>query len=128
LLLKGGLYQSENIISFEDIKSSYLEIIETLFLDDKNDYLLDKEANLDGVFNQDICKLHDVTKLLKYAINVNDQVAMQAALVHIRVCSVRLAGFFEDIKDDADSLLKSPVWPDSPESYQVPEFNNFPHK
>lgn|GEM_PF-6693023 len=46
----------KDIISFEDIKSSYFEIIETLCLDDKDDYLLDKDANLDDIFNQGICK------------------------------------------------------------------------
>lgn len=115
-------------IFLEDIKSSYFDIMENLPSDVQEEHFLDQEVDLDVIFNKDLCKLRDITKLLRYALDANDKVTVQAALVYIRVCSMRLSGFFEDIKDDADLLLKAGDWPDIPENYQVPEHYKFPHE
>jgi len=53
--------------------------------------------------------------------------AVQAALVYLRVYSMRLSVFFENIKDDTDLLLKNIDWSDIPDNYQVPEHYNFPN-
>ncbi len=66
--------------------------------------------------------------LLKKAKEADDKATTLAALVYIRVYSMQLSGFFEDIKDDADLLARSPNWPDLPENFKVPDQYNFPHK
>lgn len=115
-------------IFFEDIKSSYVQIMERLSSEIEGELFIKDKKDLDDLFYKDIIKLSDAAKLLKCAKAANDEITVQAALVYIRAYAMRLSGFFEDFKDDADILLKASSWPDMPENYQVPEHYNYSHK
>ncbi|HGM4959903.1 TPA: hypothetical protein ACKPZ6_003476 [Serratia liquefaciens] len=113
---------------FNDIKDSYVQMMECLSSEVEDELLIDEKLDIDEVFYQYLHKLNDAVMLLRNAKSAGDELTVQAALVYIRVYSIRLSGFFEDIKDDTDMLLKVSVWPDIPENYQVPEHYNYPHK
>ncbi|MBP2153422.1 hypothetical protein [Erwinia rhapontici] len=113
---------------FNDIKDSYVQMMASLSSEVEDELLIDEKSDVDEVFYHYLHKLNDSVVLLKNAKSAGDELTVQAALVYIRVYSIRLSGFFEDIKDDTDTLLKLSVWPDMPENYQVPEHYKFPHK
>jgi len=113
---------------FNDIKDSYVQMMGCLSSEVEDELLIDEKSNIDEIFYQYLHKLNDSVMLLKNAKAAGDELTVQAALVYIRVYSIRLSGFFEDIKDDTDTLLKVSVWPDIPENYQVPEHYNYPKR
>lgn len=113
---------------FNDIKDSYVQMMASLSSEVEDELLIDEESDVDDIFYQYLHKLNDSAALLKNAKSAGDELAVQAALVYIRVYSLRLSCFFEDIKDDTDTLLKVSVWPDIPENYQVPEHYNYPKR
>ncbi|MQL49183.1 hypothetical protein GEA64_14975 [Photorhabdus khanii] len=117
-------------IFFNELKVRYLQLSEQIAKSpiNQDDLLIDYKDNLNDLFIRDLRLLKDAKDLLKKAQLVDDKVTIQAALVYIRVYSMRLSGFFEDFKDDADMFLKSSEWPDIPEDYQVPTHYNYPHK
>ncbi|WP_241597598.1 hypothetical protein [Rosenbergiella epipactidis] len=112
---------------FNDIKDSYVQMMASLPFDVEDELLIDEKSDIDGVFHHYLHKLNASIMLLKNAKSADDELTVQSALVYIRVYSMRLSGFFEDIKDDTDILLKKSVWfDDVPEDYQIPEHYNYP--
>ena len=112
---------------FNDIKDSYVQMMECLPFEVKDELFMDEKSDIDEVFHHYLHKLNASIILLKNAKSAEDELTVQAALVYIRVYSMRLSGFFEDIKDDTDILLKVSVWLDDvPEYYQIPECYNYP--
>lgn len=115
---------------FEKIKNSYIQLMQTACIKQQNrdDLMVDYDCNLDALFSSDVERLSTATELLRKAKESDDKITMQAALVYIRISSIRLSGFFENITDDADFFLKKNDWPDIPDDYQVPEHYNYPYK
>lgn len=113
---------------FNDIKDSYVQMMARLSSEVEDGLLIDEKTDIDEIFYHYLHKLNDSVVLLKNAKSAGDELTVQAALIYIRVYSLRLSGFFEDIKDDTDALLRLSVWPDIPENYQVPEHYNYPKR
>ncbi|MCG8294009.1 hypothetical protein [Pseudomonas entomophila] len=49
-----------------------------------------------------------------------DELAVQSALIHVRIHAMSLCSFFDDIAEDAERLLIEAKWPDIPEDYVTP--------
>ncbi|WP_146022599.1 MULTISPECIES: hypothetical protein [unclassified Pseudomonas] len=49
-----------------------------------------------------------------------DELAVQSALIHVRLHAMSLCSFFDDIAEDAERLLIEAKWPDIPEDYITP--------
>lgn len=115
---------------FEKIKNTYIQIIQAISMksSDSDGLMIDYDSNLDTLFLSDMERLSAATELLSKARELDDKITVQAALVYIRISSIRLSGFFENITDDADLLLKNNKWPDIPDTYQVPKHYNYPYK
>lgn len=115
---------------FEKIKNNYIELMQATCIkqQDRDDLMVDYDCNLDTLFSSDMERLFAATELLRKAKELDDKITVQAALVYIRVYSIRLSGFFENITDDADFFLKKNDWPDIPDDYQVPEHYNYPYR
>jgi hypothetical protein len=118
----------KELIVFESIKDSYVQIIKDLSAEIDGELSINVDTDLDQKYNTYITKLQDAVSLLKKARDADDEIAIQAALVYIKVYTMRLSNFFEDFKNDALLLSKSTGWPEIPDNYQVPEQYNFPHK
>ncbi|WP_241645608.1 hypothetical protein [Rosenbergiella metrosideri] len=112
---------------FNEIKDIYLRVMPAA-ISGSEDLMVDYDIDLDKLFLSDTEKLFAATEFLDKAKKSDDKAAVQAALVYIRVYSMRLSVFFENIKDDTDLLLKNIDWSDIPEDYQVPEHYNFQHE
>ncbi|MCA6221228.1 hypothetical protein [Photorhabdus antumapuensis] len=113
---------------FEELKTSYLK----LFSEQSN-----AKVDLDGLsvnYGKDIDvsyieylqRLFDSQKLLDSAISTGDRLAVQAALLRIRVHSMTLSSFFEAFTNDADELLNIVDEPKIPEDYKIPDHYNYP--
>ncbi|MBS9434687.1 hypothetical protein CE143_06815 [Photorhabdus luminescens] len=114
---------------FEMLNDSYHQLSKEISESNVTDNLLiDYESDLNEMYLLDMHRLKEAICLLQKAQLIDDKITMQAALVYIRVHSMRLSGFFEDIKDDSDTFLKNSEWPNIPENYQVPEHYNYPNK
>ncbi|HBW40039.1 MAG TPA: hypothetical protein DEF84_04340 [Leclercia adecarboxylata] len=115
---------------FEKIKDSYIQLMQAMCIKQQyhDELMVNYDCNLDKVFSSDMARLSAATDLLRKAKESDDKITVQAALVYIRISSMRLAGFFENIKDDTDLFLKKNDWPDIPDDYQVPEHYNYPYK
>ncbi len=105
---------------FNEIKDIYLRVMPAA-ISGSGDLMVDYDIDLDKLFLSDTEKLFAATELLDKAKKSDDKAAVQAALVYIRVYSMRLSVFFENIKDDTDLLLKNIDWPDIPDNYQIPD-------
>lgn len=103
-----------NIPNFEDLKNNLLQIAKYTSLSSEDELSIDFKSDLERLFDTDLTRLNDAVMLLKKAKEADDKVTTLAALVYIRVYSMQLSGFFEDIKDDADLLARSQIWPDLP--------------
>ncbi|CAI1023370.1 Uncharacterised protein [Serratia liquefaciens] len=117
-------------INFDELKDIYLHLSKVMSKKpiDQGDLLIDYNDKQDASFVRGLELLRDAKELLKQAKLNDDKIAMQAALVYIRVYAMGLSSFFDAFKEDADALLRSSEWPDIPEDYQVPEHYNYPHK
>ncbi|PRD13484.1 hypothetical protein [Pantoea coffeiphila] len=115
---------------FESLKNTYAQIIKVVSMksSDSDELMIDYHSDLDSLFLSDMERLSAAAELLSKAHASDDKVTMQAALVYIRSSSIRLSGFFENITDDTELLLKKNDWPDIPDNYQVPNRYKFPHK
>lgn len=59
--------------------------------------------------------------LLSRAKSVNDELAMQSALLRLRSYTMGLSSLFDAIADDAETILKTGRWPERPEGYELPD-------
>ncbi|NHB90398.1 hypothetical protein ACSLVK_07265 [Photorhabdus tasmaniensis] len=116
---------SENY--FDELKNIYLYLSKKISECpiDQGDLLIDYEDKQDALFERNFESLKNAKELLKQAKLNDDKIAMQAALVYIRVYAMGLSSFFDSFKEDADSLLKASDWPNIPENYQFPECYNY---
>lgn len=117
-------------ISFDELKDIYLHLSKVMSEEpiDQGDLLIDYNDQQDASFIRGLELLKNAKELLKQAKLNDDKIAMQAALVYIRVYAMGLSSFFDAFKEDADTLLRSSKWPDIPENYKIPEHYNYPNK
>jgi len=88
--------------------------------DDKN-LALDYGNNTDGRIKMFFELIGQMTGKILLARDNNDQIAIQAALIHVRVHAISLSTLFNALADDIETLLLSGGWPEIPENYRLPE-------
>ncbi|OVZ84548.1 hypothetical protein [Yersinia alsatica] len=117
-------------INFDELKDIYLQLSKIMPKKpiDESDLLVDYKAQQCASFHRQLELLGNAKEFLVKASLDGDKVAIQAALVYIRVYSMNLSSFFDAFKEDADSLLRSSDWPDIPEHYEIPVHYNCPIK
>ncbi|NIE72422.1 MULTISPECIES: hypothetical protein [unclassified Pantoea] len=117
-------------INFDELKDIYLQLLEAMPNQpiNENDLLIDYSAQQCASFHRGLELLGNAKAFLEKARVNDDKIAMQVALVYIRVHSMNLSSFFDAFKEDADALLKSSDWPDIPEDYEIPSHYNYPVK
>jgi len=117
-------------INFDELKDTYLQLFKTMSNKPVNedDLLIDYKAQQCTSFHRELELFGKAKMLLEKARLNDDKVAVQVALVYIRVYSMNLSSFFNAFKEDADTLLKFSDWPDIPEDYKIPLHYNFPVK
>ncbi|MBO9354430.1 hypothetical protein GG851_10520 [Bordetella petrii] len=108
---------------FEDIK----DVLRDEFclkcpdgFDDKK-LTIDYNDNADARIGRLFELIFQLTERIHLARESNDEVAMQAALIHIRVHAISLSTIFNSLVDDIETLLRSGEWPEIPEDYRFPE-------
>ena len=117
-------------INFDELKGSYLKLFKVIPNQPikEDNLLIDYSAQQCASFHRGLELLGNAKAFLEEAILNDDKVAMQVALVYIRVHSMNLSSFFDAFKEDADVLLNSPGWPDIPEDYEIPSYYSYPVK
>jgi len=117
-------------INFDELKDIYLQLSKVMPKKpiDEDELLIDYKAKQCASFHRGLELLGNAKEFLEKAKLNDDKVAIQAALVYIRVYSMNLSGFFDAFKEDADALLKSSDWPGIPEDYKIPAHYNYPTK
>jgi hypothetical protein len=63
-------------------------------------------------------------ELLNKIVSENDQVSVQCALTRVRIASLNLTNFYQDIIDDVVLINQQDSWPEIPEDYKLPECYN----
>lgn len=115
-------------INFNELKDCYIHIRKYLTSESGEELAINYENDLTQRHDEFMSNLQDAILLLKKAKEANDQDAIFAALLFVRMYTIRLSNFFQDFIDDADSFIKSPGRKLLPKDYQIPEHYNFPHK
>lgn len=119
-----------NIDSLDDFSREYL-----IFLEKKSDkelhcedFYLAEDYSLVDTIQKDIKNINYAIALFINAKNDNDELAMRAALLHIRSFMMGVYGVFYQTVEDIDRFLKLPSEISFPEDYEVPEHYNYPIK
>lgn len=117
-------------INFDELKDIYLQLSKVMPKKpiDEDELLIDYKAKQCASFHRGLELLGNAKEFLEKATMNDDKVAIQAALVYIRVYSMNLSGFFDAFKEDADALLKFSDWADIPEDYKIPAHYDYPIK
>jgi len=84
---------------------------------------VDYSLDLDDELYEELNKLALISQALQNALADGDMIAVKAALVMCRICTMNLRNFFSDIFDDIESIGWSDNynWPQIPDGYQLPE-------
>ncbi|PWK97333.1 hypothetical protein C7431_1046 [Pantoea allii] len=117
-------------INFDELKDIYLQLSKVMPQKpiDEDELLIDYKTQQCASFHRGLELLGNAKEFLVKAKLNDDKVAIQVALVYIRVYSMNLSGFFDAFKEDADALLKSSDWPSIPEDYKIPAYYSYPVK
>ncbi|XBS68905.1 hypothetical protein ABK905_20440 [Acerihabitans sp. KWT182] len=115
----------ENTV-FGEMVLDYKAIVEGLASIDIEELYLDYKVDFDEQFQNDMIRVKNAIILLRKARVAKDDLAVRAALMYIRIFTMRLADFFDYMKDDTLRLSNTLYTCDMPDNYQVPEHYNFP--
>ncbi|MCA6222105.1 DUF6853 family protein [Photorhabdus antumapuensis] len=93
-----------------------------------NDGSLDYSLNLDDELQDELKKLISMFAVSKKALDQNDVVAVQTALVMARIYAMNLRNFFDGIFEDIEMIgwTDRYNWPKTPENYKIPDHYNYP--
>ncbi|WP_374419292.1 hypothetical protein [Chromobacterium sp.] len=110
--------------SFLDgMKSDFLKIISEKYSSavDVDDLSIDYGASLENLLLKYMALCQSSAALLSGAKSVNDELAMQSALIRLRSYAIGLSSLFDAIADNAETILKIGEWPELPEGYELPD-------
>jgi hypothetical protein len=111
---------------FGELIFDYITLIDDTASIEKEKLSLDYLVDLDEKFQNNMIRLQNAISLLRKARIAKDDMAVRAALVYIKIFTMGLSNFFDNIKDDTLLLSKALRSSDMPDDYQVPEHYNFP--
>ncbi|WP_233598564.1 hypothetical protein [Erwinia sp. 198] len=129
-LNKAEVAKMINIDSLDEFSREYLVFLkkqEGNELRDENLYLADDYSLVDSI-QRDVKNINLSVELFIKAKNSNDELAMRAALLHIRSFMMGVSGAFYQAVEDIDIYFKIPNEKPFPEDYKVPEHYNYPIK
>ncbi|PTU64820.1 hypothetical protein DB032_07755 [Chromobacterium sp. Panama] len=110
----------------DEMKSDFLEIINEKSSSAIDDLSIDYGASLENLLLKYMALCQSRAALLSGAKSVNDELAMQSALLRLRSYAMGLSSLFDAIADDAETILKTGEWPELPEGYELPDcYGNF---
>ncbi len=132
-LVKGGNLKLTEINKLNDIKTILVELAATCNISKNeldNNGSLDYSLNLDDELQDELKKLISMFAVLKKALDQNDMVAVQTALVMARIYAMNLRNFFDGIFEDIEMIgwTDRYNWPKIPEDYKIPDHYNYPEK
>lgn len=119
-----------NIDSLDEFSREYLIFLKKKAgnkLRDENLYLADDYSLVDSI-QRDVKNINLSVELFIKAKNRNDELAMRAALLHIRSFMMGVSGAFYQAVEDIDIYFKIPNEKPFPVDYKVPEHYNYPIK
>ncbi|WP_197083081.1 hypothetical protein [Chromobacterium sp. LK11] len=107
----------------DEMKIDFLEIIneKSSSAVDVDDLSIDYRASLENLLLKYMALCQSRAALLSRAKSVNDELAMQSALLRLRSYAMGLSSLFDAIADDAEAILKMGEWPELPEGYVLPD-------
>lgn len=119
-----------NIDSLDKFSCEYLAYLRTVSGDSLRDeeLYLSEDHSLVNSIQRDITNINFSIELFIKAKKNNDELAMRAALLHLRSCMLGVSGVFYQTVEDIDRLFKLPTEISFPENYKVPEHYNYPLK
>ena len=119
-----------NIDSLDKFSHEYLILIKKMAkgkFKDEDLYLAEDHSLVDSI-QKDIENINLSIELFIKAKNSNDELAMRAALLHIRIFMMGVYGVFYQTVEDIDRFFELPNEIPFPEHYKVPEHYNYPIK
>ncbi len=111
---------------FGEMMFDYIALIDDSSSIEKEKLSLDYLINIDEKFQNNMIRLQNAISLLRKARIAKDDLAVRAALAYIKIFTMGLSNFFNDIKDDTLLLSKALRTSDMPDDYKVPGHYNFP--
>ncbi|XBS68909.1 hypothetical protein ABK905_20460 [Acerihabitans sp. KWT182] len=112
--------------AFGEMVKDYKAIVDELASINIEELYLDYKVDFDEQFQNDMIRLKNAIILLRKARVAKDDLAARAALTCINIFTMRLADFFDYLKEDTLRLSNALYTCDMPDNYQVPEHYNFP--
>lgn len=119
-----------DISALDKFKDAYLSLLKNNIGKELNEdelYLAENYSVIDSI-QQDMDNLNLAIKLFLKAKENNDELAMRAALLHIRSFMMGVYGVFYQTVEDIDRFFKLPDEISFPEDYKIPEHYNYPIK
>ncbi|TCV91047.1 hypothetical protein [Biostraticola tofi] len=119
-----------NIDFLDEFSREYLIFLEKSVgekLQSDEIYLAENHSVVDSI-QSDIENINLSIALFIKARNNNDELAMRAALLHIRSFMMGVYGVFYQIVEDIDHFIELPDKISFPKDYKIPEHYNYPIK
>lgn len=119
-----------NIDSLDEFSSEFLTLLKKLAGDELRDedlYLAEDYSLVDSI-QHDMKNINLSIALFIKAKNSHDELAMRAALLHIRSFMMGVYGVFYQTVEDIDRFFELPNETSFPEDYKIPEHYNYPIK
>ncbi|MDH0340182.1 hypothetical protein [Chromobacterium haemolyticum] len=108
---------------FDKMRSDFLEVLKekSSGIIDVDDLSVDYSESLERwlLKYMELCRSR--AALFSPAKSVNDELAMQSALLRLRSYAMGLSSLFDAIADDAETILKTGEWPELTEGYELPD-------
>ncbi|MGJ0481059.1 hypothetical protein [Pantoea agglomerans] len=117
-----------NINLLDDFSCEFLNLMKNIGGDkfqNEKFYLAEGYSIADSI-QRDINNINISIELFIKARNNNDELAMQAALLHIRTFMMGVYGVFYQTVEDIDHFLETPKEINFPADYKIPEHYNYP--
>ncbi|CCW30105.1 hypothetical protein ABLA30_03330 [Xenorhabdus nematophila] len=82
------------------------------------------DADLSENYEGYLVDFANSVELLSKTVSANDQISTQCALTRVRMASLNLVNFYQDVIDDVVLINQQDSWPEIPEGYKLPEYYN----
>ncbi|MQL49185.1 hypothetical protein GEA64_14985 [Photorhabdus khanii] len=119
-----------NYSFLDEMKENFLGILnqKSAYSVDIDDLSVDYNVLLESKLVRHLELLQSKTVLLAQAKIHNDELAIRAAILEIRIHAMSLSSFFDAITEDVEVLLRTGKWSEIPEDYHIPECYNVPDR
>ncbi|KER04456.1 hypothetical protein LGZ99_13680 [Photorhabdus temperata] len=119
-----------NYSFLDEMKENFLGILnqKSAHSVDIDDLSVDYNVLLESKLVRHLELLQSKAALLAQAKIHNDELAIRAAILEIRIHAMSLSSFFDAIAEDTEVLLRTGKWSEIPEDYKIPDHYNYPSK